>query len=93
MLRWANVQPVYVSGEVLAPGAFAFRPGFTARQALAAAGGATDTTDEGSVASGLTLEIIRAVDGSRRRQPADFATMLQPGDVLDVAAAGGANTR
>lgn len=35
----AERRPIYVSGDVMAPGAFEFRDGLTARQALALAGG------------------------------------------------------
>lgn len=54
-------RPVYVSGRVMAPGAFGFRPGMTVGQAVALAGG----LETGSVTGASTLAMRVVEQGSR----------------------------
>lgn len=74
---------VYVEGEVTKPGAFPLQPGMTAVQALALAGGVTDSSDPKSA-----ILIRRDACGQSQGSKIDLAAATKkPGSAEDVALA------
>ena len=83
---------VYVQGQVAHAGAFALQPGMTAMQAIADAGGVTETAGPGEAvlirrdacgnASGITVNLRAADGGGSNKNIEDVA--LMPSDVLVV---------
>jgi polysaccharide biosynthesis/export protein len=72
---------VYVEGQVAKPGSFPLQPGMTAVEALALAGGVTDSADPQS-----TLVIRRDACGQPQASKVDLASALNnPGTGNDVA--------
>lgn len=71
-VRFSEVQPIYVLGDVRTPGAFAFRHGGSVFSAIAQAGGYGSTDRPGAAASMtdflLADERLRALESSRRFQ-------------------------
>jgi polysaccharide export outer membrane protein len=67
--------PVYVLGEVGAPGSYAYQNGTTVINAVALAGGYTPRADQSSATIGR--------GGCRLATQTD--TMVKPGDILTVA--------
>lgn len=84
-------QPIFVLGDVTSPGSFAYRPGLTAQQALALAGGLVrlqpagagafvqDTMRLGGEVRSLTAE-IDALQAERIRLLADLEDLENSGD-------------
>lgn len=68
-LSMADYRPVYVDGDVQAPGAFAYAPGLTARRAVALAGGYGLAVLRGTDPTPPLLEL----QGDRRKLLADRA--------------------
>jgi polysaccharide export outer membrane protein len=64
----------YVSGQVTSPGSFALRPGMTVAQAIAKAGGVTESGNAKSVSA------IRGGKKAKLKQDA----LVEPGDVLTI---------
>ncbi len=80
-LRNMPGRQIYVEGEVNKPGAFPLQPGMTAVQALALAGGVTDSSDPQS-----TVLIRRDACGQPERSQIDLASATkEPGTANDVA--------
>ena len=79
-VRLLVTRPIYVLGEVEAPGSYPFRTGLTVMEAVALAGGYSDRADDGS------LSIVRARDPARLRLPAAERTRVLPGDTVRVGA-------
>lgn len=82
--------PVYVLGDAAAPGAYPFRPGLTAQQALALAGGLLRLPLQDSAGNSLQpLRLqgevrllsgrIAALEEERRRLAADLQALAEPG--------------
>ena len=69
---------VFVSGEVRNPGAYAFAPGMTLRQAISMAGGFTEH------ASSSRLRVVRQVEGKSREIKVRIDDTLEPGDTVVV---------
>jgi len=71
---------VYVSGEVKAPGGFAFLRGMTARQAISLAGGFTEDASQGRIV------VVREVGGRSQEVKIKLDERLLPGDTVVVKA-------
>ena len=71
---------VYVSGEVKAPGGFAFMRGMTARQAISLAGGFTEDASQGRIV------VVREVSGRSQEVKIKLDERLLPGDTVVVKA-------
>jgi polysaccharide biosynthesis/export protein len=71
---------VYVSGEVKAPGGFAFMRGMTARQAISLAGGFTEDASQGRIV------VVREVGGRSQEVKVKLDERLLPGDTVVVKA-------
>ena len=67
-------RPVYIGGEVKAPGGYPYKPGLTMDRAIALAGGLTER------ASVNRININRG--GSAK--PAQLATPVEPGDTITI---------
>jgi polysaccharide biosynthesis/export protein len=74
-------EQIFVTGEVKNPGAFAFRQGITARQAVALAGGFTVDASTGGA------RIVRDVGGRSTTLKVKIDERLRPGDTLVIKAA------
>jgi polysaccharide export outer membrane protein len=72
---------VFVTGEVRNPGAFAFREGMTARQAVALAGGFSQDASKGGA------RLVREVGGKARTLKVKLDRQLRPGDTVVIKAA------
>ena len=68
----------YVGGFVKSPGQFVLQPGMTVRQALILAGGLAERGSD----RGIT--ITRVVKGKEVKIDANMATVVQPGDTINV---------
>jgi len=79
-VRLLVTRPIYVLGEVEAPGSYPFRTGLTVMEAVALAGGYSDRADSDA------LSIVRARDTARQRRPAEERTRVLPGDTVRVGA-------
>jgi polysaccharide export outer membrane protein len=73
-----NYRPIYVLGEVRAPGSFPYVSGMTVINAIALAGGYTYRAKKSGV------RIVRANDTLGKKVRAREATRLNPGDVVEV---------
>ncbi|MEM6664208.1 MAG: polysaccharide biosynthesis/export family protein [Pseudomonadota bacterium] len=69
-------RPVYVLGEVNAPGSYPYKTGMTVLTAAAMAGGFTYRADEDEI------EVSRGGSGPAKVMPAD--TVIRPGDIIRV---------
>jgi polysaccharide export outer membrane protein len=69
---------IFVSGEVRSPGAFAYRPGLTIRQAVSLAGGFTPD------ASTRNARIVRQVEGKPKTLKLKVDEPVQPGDTVTI---------
>jgi polysaccharide export outer membrane protein len=74
-------EQVFVTGEVRNPGAFPFREGITARQAVALAGGFTDDASTGGA------RVVREVGGRSKTLKIKLDERLRPRDTLVIKAA------
>ncbi len=72
------VEQVFVTGEVRNPGAFAFREGMTARQAVALAGGYAENASKGGA------QVVRETAGKPRTLKLKLDEPLQPGDTVVI---------
>lgn len=73
-----NPRPVYVLGDVRAPGSYAYADGMTVRNAVRLAGGSEDDAEQG------TVRLRRGGANARALEvPGDAA--LLPGDIIEVA--------
>jgi len=80
-LRNLPGREIYVEGQVAKPGAFPLQPGMTAVQALALAGGVTDSSDPHS-----TVLIRRDACGQPQASKIDLASAIkEPGMGADAA--------
>lgn len=70
--------PVFVSGEVRNPGAYAYQPGLSVRQLVSMAGG---LTPEGSMGR---LRVVRKKNGKSREVKIGVDDPIQPGDTLVI---------
>ena len=69
---------IFLEGEINSPGAFAYRPGLTVRQAIALAGGFTD------LASKSRIYVISGDDASGERRKVSLNEAVSPGDIIVV---------
>lgn len=70
--------PVFVSGEVRNPGAYAYQPGLSVRQLVSMAGG---LTPEGSMGR---LRVVRKKAGKSKEMKIGVDDPIQPGDTLVI---------
>lgn len=77
-VQLAIARPFYIMGQVNQAGSFAYRPGMTAQNAIAMAGGFSPRADQNSV-----LVTRRLVSGTKT-QRVPVTTQLHPGDVVFV---------
>ena len=68
----------FVSGQVGAPGGFAYEPGLTVAKAVAIAGGFKER------ASQSKMFIVRDADPKKGREKVELGTLIFPGDVLTI---------
>ncbi len=73
-----SLQPVYVLGEVAAPGSYPFHSGMTVVNAIAEAGGFTYRARRNHI------RIVRSEGDDSVELPAELNTPLQPGDVIEI---------
>lgn len=73
-----NYRPFYILGEVKQPGSYPFVNGMTVLTAVAMGGGYTYRARENRT------YITRATDPAGKKQPATKATIVLPGDVVEV---------
>ncbi len=73
-----NYRPFYIIGEVKKPGSYPFVNGMTVVNAIALAGGYTYRARENKIF------VTRATDPKNVKRPADHATPIRPGDVIEV---------
>ncbi|TVQ29484.1 MAG: hypothetical protein EA356_16705 [Geminicoccaceae bacterium] len=78
-VRRARHRPIFVAGEVVHPGSYAFEPGLTAAAAVTRAGGAAGEPET------LRIFVIRAGAGDA----VSAHTPLQPGDVVELRRSAG----
>ena len=71
-------EQIFVTGEVRNPGAFPFREGITARQAVALAGGFGENASKGGA------QVVRETAGKVRTQKVKLDEQLQPGDTVVI---------
>jgi polysaccharide export outer membrane protein len=69
---------VFVTGEVRNPGAYAFMPGMTVRQAVSLAGGFTEHASTGR------LKVVRQAGDKSRELKVKIDDMVEPGDTVVV---------
>lgn len=69
---------LFVTGEVRNPGAFAYSPGITVRQAISMAGGFTEDAATGR------LRIVRSVAGRTKEIKVGIDDPIEPGDTVLV---------
>ena len=77
-IQVTNYRPFYILGEVNRPGSYPYVNGLTVVQAVAIAGGYTYRARESRVS------VQRAGDPAESGQPAGPATVVLPGDVINV---------
>jgi polysaccharide export outer membrane protein len=77
-IQVTNYRPFYILGEVNRPGSYPYVNGLTVVQAVAIAGGYTYRARENRVS------VQRAIDPKENGQPAGPATVILPGDVINV---------
>lgn len=77
-MQVTNYRPFYILGEVNRPGSYPYVNGLTVVQAVAIAGGYTYRARENRVS------VQRAGDPKGSGQPAGPATVILPGDVINV---------
>lgn len=77
-LEVLNYRPFYIIGEIRAPGSYSFVNGITVLNAVAIAGGFTYRARESR------MTIIRAGDPEMEKTPATQATVVLPGDVIEI---------
>lgn len=68
---------IFVSGEVRSPGAYAFRPGLTVRQAISLAGGFTER-------SSSKVRVVREANGKGKEVKIGLDDPVQRGDYIIV---------
>jgi polysaccharide export outer membrane protein len=73
-----DYRPFYILGEVRNPGSYPYVNGMRVMNAVALAGGFTYRAREGH------MKINRDVDGKMQELDADRATVVLPGDVIEV---------
>jgi polysaccharide export outer membrane protein len=78
MIYVPRAEPVFVFGEVKAPGSFAVQSGTTVLQALSLAGGLTQ------YAAPNRAEVIRQVKGVKTKIKVKLDDIVQPGDTIVV---------
>jgi polysaccharide export outer membrane protein len=71
-------EQIFVTGEVRNPGAFTYREGITARQAVALAGGFGENASKGGA------QVVRETAGKVRTQKVKLDEQLQPGDTVVI---------
>lgn len=76
-----RAEQIYVTGEVRNPGAFPFRAGLTARQAVALAGGFTVDASKGGA------QLVRQLGTRPQTLKVKLDEPLRPGDTLVIKAA------
>jgi polysaccharide export outer membrane protein len=74
----APAEQVFVSGHVLRPGAYRFKPGITVFQVLTLAGGVTERGSSGRV------KVVRILGEKKQESKVKATDVLQPGDTLIV---------
>ena len=77
-IQVTNYRPFYILGEVNRPGSYPYVNGLTVVQAVAIAGGYTYRARESEVS------VQRSGDPKGRGKPANPATVILPGDVINV---------
>ncbi len=73
-----GVRPFFVLGEVARPGSYAYRPGMTVADAVAAAGGA--------LADGDVAVVLTPAGREREARRVDLDAELDPGDIVALEA-------
>jgi len=73
-----DYRPFYILGEVRNPGSYPYVNGMRVMNAIALAGGFTYRAREGH------MKINRDIDGKMQELDADQATVVLPGDVIEV---------
>ncbi len=73
-----NYRQYFVTGQVGAPGGFAYQPGLTVAKAVALAGGFKER------ASQSKMFVIRDADPKKNRERVELSTAIFPGDVLTI---------
>lgn len=76
-IQVTNYRPFYILGEVNRPGSYPYVNGLTVVQAVAIAGGYTYRARESRVS-------VQRADDPKEGQPAGPATVILPGDVINV---------
>lgn len=75
----AEYRPYFIQGAVRTPGQFAYVYGMSARAAISAAGGFTETADRNRVT------IYRRQGDEMARATVDLDTPILPGDTLEIS--------
>jgi len=70
----------FVSGEAKSPGAFAYTPGITVREAIIIAGGFSENASTGRI------RLVREVDGKKKELKAKLDDPIKPGDIIVIKA-------
>lgn len=73
-----NYRPIYVLGQVNAPGSYPYSVGMTVRQAVALAGGYTRRADNDD------MKLIRLENGIQKELEVQEEDTILPGDTLEV---------
>lgn len=71
-------RPFFITGEVKNSGGYTFQPGLTVRRAIALAGGLTPRASE------KRMTIVRESDARRVAEPANYDTIIYPGDSINI---------
>ncbi|WP_299597865.1 polysaccharide biosynthesis/export family protein [uncultured Microbulbifer sp.] len=71
-------RPVFIYGEVQAPGGYSYQPGLTVGKATALAQGITERGSESRI------YLIREGGSEEERTRVDMSTKLRPGDVVTI---------
>jgi protein involved in polysaccharide export with SLBB domain len=74
----AQVQKIYVEGEVKHPGHFPFEKGMTVHMAIAMAGGFTEKASQSGT------KVMRSVNGQEQSERAKLDGPVQPNDIIVV---------
>ncbi len=72
------VEQVFVTGEVRNPGAYSYRQGMTARQAVALAGGYAENASKGGA------QVVRETAGKAKTMKLKLDDALRPGDTVVI---------
>ncbi|WP_082859133.1 polysaccharide biosynthesis/export family protein [Microbulbifer sp. Q7] len=71
-------RPVFIYGEVQAPGGYSYQPGLTVGKATALAQGITERGSENRIF------LTREGDSEEERERVEMSTKLRPGDVVTI---------